>query len=224
MTQLWHRPRGHTRDVRVDDDAPLAVWTPPEHRSPSFAGAPFQLDYLWRLALEGLVAVSADADSNDTVTGQTSFAATTPTFLLRVPLGTTAVPLFVNLGQTGSVAGGAVDVIVEVDPVVDRWSTGGTTEKAMLIRKLGQAPRCSLLSGATALAGYGARVWGATIGQDVSPAEGAVQGPYWKPELPYVLDGPASLLVFTYAGTTGPTWLWSIGWAEWPTADWLSVS
>ena len=173
-------------------------------------------DPLWRLAASGRLFVSSDADENDLVTGQTSFAATTPTFLLQVPSGTTCVPMFVNLSQTGSVAGGAIDVIVEIDDA-DRYSSGGTAELALCTNKaLARTAACALYSNPTAAAGFGTRLLAATIGQDVSPAEGAVPGPFWKPEMPYTLVGPASLLVFTYAGTTGPTWFWSVGWAEWP--------
>lgn len=181
-------------------------------------------DLLWRLAADGRLFVASDADQNDFVTGQTSFAATTPTFLLQVPSNVIAVPIFVNLSQTGSVAGGAVDVLIELDDA-DRYSSGGTAETMFnpnkfaggaLTSPTARTPACTLYSGATASAGYGVRVWGATVGQDVSPAEGAVPGPFWKAEMPYFLSGPAAFLIYTYAGTTGPTWAWSIGWAELP--------
>lgn len=182
---------------------------------PHFGGVHYSADQLWRMGDGGRLYIASDADQNDVVTaGQTSFAATTPTFLLRVPAGTVAVPMFLNLSQTGTVAGGAIDVIIEIDDV-DRYSTGGTAETIFNPRKRWNlAPQCSLYSNATAKAGYGVRLWAATIGQDVSPAEGAIQGPFWRPEMPYFLEGPASLLVFTYAATTAPTWFWSVGWAE----------
>lgn len=170
-------------------------------------------DLLWKLGNSGRVFIASDAAQGDMVTGQTSFAATTPTFLLKVPAGKVVVPLFVNLAQSGTVAGGAVDVLIEIDKI-ERYSTSGTLEKSFNPRRSNNASKSKLYSGATALAGYGIRVWGATIGQDVSAAEGAVQGPYWKPEIPYFIEGPGALLVYTYAGVTGPTWLWSIGYAE----------
>jgi len=178
---------------------------------PSFGGGILTADYLWNLTQQGKVFIASDADQNDLVTGQTSFADTTPTFLLDVPAGTTAVPLFLNLSQTGTVAGGAIDVIIEIDRV-KRYSSGGTSEK--VFSPSARTGACKLYTGATALTGYGVRLWGATIGQDVSPAEGAIQGPFWKPEVPYQLVGPASFLIYTYAGTTGPTWFWSFGWAS----------
>lgn len=175
-------------------------------------------DYLWELARQGRVFLASDADQNDLVTGQTSFADTTPSFLLDVPTGTTAIPLFLNLSQTGTVAGGAIDVIIEADKRT-RYASGGTSEKVFSSRAQMAGPASKLYTGATAATGYGIRLWAATIGMDVSPAEGAVQGPFWKSEAPYFLDGPASLNVYTYAGTTGPTWFWTVCWAEIPTKD-----
>ena len=175
--------------------------------------APTMADLLWKLSNSGRVFIASDAAQGDMVTGQTSFAATTPTFLLQVPKGKVVVPLFVNLAQSGTVAGGAVDVLIEIDNI-ERYSTGGTLEKSFNPRRTNNTSKSKLYSGATAFAGYGIRVWGATVGQDVSSAEGAVQGPYWKPEIPYFVEGPGALLVYTYAGVTGPTFLWSVGYAE----------
>lgn len=181
------------------------------------------------LAVEGRVFYSSDADQNDLVTGQTSFAATTPTFLLANPSGSGRymIPLQVILSQTGSVAGGAVDVIVEIDDT-NRWSSGGTQEAVLCARTdnpLGAtavdgtgANKCILYSGATASAGYGIRLAGTTIGPDVSPAEGAIQQFIWTPQVGADILAPnSSLLVYTYAASTGPTWFWTVKWCEVPT-------
>ena len=192
-----------------------------EFRRPgtSLRGVEFTADYLWRLAQEGRLYVASDADQDDRVTGQTSFANTTPTFMLQVPAGITALPLFLNLSQTGTVAGGAIDAIIEIDSI-ERYASSGTSEKVFNTRKSRNMANKSLLySGATAVAGYGLRLFAATMGQDVSPAEGAVPGPFWKPEIPYFLEGPAAWLVYTYAATTGPTWYWTAGWAEWSSRE-----
>lgn len=173
------------------------------------------------LASQGKVFYASDADQNDLVTGQTSFANTTPTFLLDIPSGTVAVPLMMTLCQTGTVAGGAVDIIMEFDNAT-RYASGGTSETAFNARSdkgaVYQTDRNSrLFTGATASAGYGIRVMGLTTGQDVSPAEGAVQEIIWTPPAGFdFLVGPASWAVYTYAGTTGPTWFWTFKWAEWP--------
>jgi hypothetical protein len=172
------------------------------------------------LAFQGRLFISSDADENDRVTGQTSFAATTPTFLLDVPLGTTAIPLFVNLTQAGSVAGGDIGIAISIDNAGRYTAASGTAELAYNPRtSSGRTALSALYSGATATAGYGIRVFSAVTSPDVSPAEAAVQGPYWSAELPYLIEGPGALLVYTYAASTGPTWEWSIGWAEIPTKD-----
>ena len=213
MTRLYLGP-----DL-VDEENPLPVKPVDVVPEPNFRGVGFAADYLWRLAQEGRLFIASDADQNDAVTGQTSFANTTPTFLLQVPDKTVALPLFINLSQTGPVANAAFDVIIEIDNV-ERYSTGGTSEKVYNPRgSASRGNKCTLRSGATALAGYGIRAWGATIAADISPAEGAVQGPFWKPEIPYFLEGPAALLIYSYVATTAPTFLWSIGWAEWNSTE-----
>ena len=171
------------------------------------------------LASQGRIYTASDADQNDLVTGQTSFAATTPTFMIDVPSGTTIVPLLVSLGQTGTVAGGAVSVIIELDNA-DRYNTGGTAETVFNNKTAGGVftNNSTLYSGATAESGYGVRVFGVTVGADVEPAEGISNEVLWTPtSTPEFLVGPAAFLVYTYAATTGPTWFWTIKWAEFPT-------
>ena len=171
------------------------------------------------LAAHGQVFYASDADQNDLVTGQTSFAATTPTFIIDVPSGTTVIPLMVSLNQTGTVAGAKIDVIIEIDNA-DRYSAGGTEETVLCSRTdITAANLAKLYSGATANAGYGVRLQGLSIGQDVEPAEGALQEYLWVPTSGVdFLVGPAAFLVYTYAATTGPTWFWTIKWAEIPSS------
>jgi hypothetical protein len=171
------------------------------------------------LAFQGRLFIASDGDENDRVTGQTSFAVTTPTFLLDVPAGTTAIPLFVNLTQAGTPAGGDVTIEISIDNA-DKYASSGTSEAVLNPRtSSGRANLCTLYSNATGETGYGVRVFSAVTSPDVSPAEAAVQGPYWSAEIPYVIEGPGAFQVYTYAASTGPTWEWSIGWAEIPTKD-----
>lgn len=175
-------------------------------------------DICTMLAIEGRLFYSSDADQNDLVTGQTSFANTTPSFLLDVPAGTIAIPLLVSLGQTGTVAGGDIQIIIEIDNV-KRYASGGTAEKIFNPNTIpGRPPVQSVLySGATASAGYGMRIMGKTVAPDVSPAEGVDTEYLWTPSGgPEILVGPASFLVYTYAGTTGPSWFWTVKWLEVP--------
>lgn len=175
-------------------------------------GAPVgTIDFLWKASYEGKVWVAGDADQNDVVTGQTSFAATTPTFMIDVPSGITCVPLFVDLMQTGTVAGGDIELLFEIDRI-KRYSSGGTAEKAF--NPQFKTAKCVLYSGATALTGYGMTLSRYDLAPDVSPAEGAVNKPFWTPPYPVILRGPASFLIYSSAGTTGPTWFWNVGWME----------
>lgn len=165
---------------------------------------------------EGRMFYAADADQDDKVTGQTSFADTTPTFMLRVPTGTTCVPVLVALGQSGTVAGDTVNVIIESDDV-DRFSSG--TAETRYAARVGSpiTPAVLAYSTVTASAGYGTRVMGISVGQDVAPAEGISNEIIWSPTGPDFLVGPASFLVYTFAGTIGPTWYWTLKWLEFPT-------
>ena len=185
------------------------------------SGAAFSADYLHQLAQEGRIFFASDADQNDQLTGQTSFADTTPTLLLNVPSGYCAVPLYLRLMQAGTVAGDFIDVILEIDNIA-AYASGGTAE-TILSSRTDQpvAPSCGLYSGATATAGYGVAVAHYRMAEDVDPASADAQqfGLVWQPAVPMYLVGPASFKVFTFAGTTGPTWRWSIAWAEVPVAE-----
>lgn len=183
-------------------------------------GSVFTATYVQALGLEGRIFYSSDADQNDYVTGQTSFANTTPTFLLRVPSGTTAIPLAVRLRQAGTVAGGQIDVIIEIDNA-DRYSSGGTSETVLSSRTDNPVTNnCTLYSGATAAAGYGVRIFGLVgLEQDVTPLYPELSGVDWIGDGSDYLVGPAAFAVYTYAATTGPTWSWAVKWAEIPSTD-----
>lgn len=211
--QTFRDEAGTLIEVSAQNPFPVTAYFP----GLAFGGSPVMADYLWAAAADRRIFIAGDGDQNDTVTGQTSFANTTPTFMLHVPAGTTAIPLFVNLGQTGTVAGGDIELAIEVD-YVNRYSSGGTSEKVLSTRR-GGTNRSLLYSNPTALAGFGQTIVRLDIGPDVSTAEGAIPGPFWKPEVPYILEGPAAFLIYTSAGTTGPTWFWNIGWMEIPSVE-----
>lgn len=183
-------------------------------------------NWVMELAAQGRVFNSGDADQNDTVTAQTSFATTTPTFMIDVPLGTTCIPLKFQLTQSGTLAAAVIPVLFEYDKI-DRYASGGTAEKVMNHRPDfvnadgSQKNLCTFYSGATANAGYGMMLDRFQVGQDISTAEGAVNEILWTPEMgaPPILVGPAAFLVYSYVGTTAPTWLWACRWAELPTSE-----
>jgi len=174
------------------------------------------------LAAQGYMYRFAGSALNTTATGATSFATTTPTFLLHVTAGTqyAIIPAEVRLFQAGTVAGGAVTVLIEADNA-DRYTSGGTAMTAANVRTDGAALPSGVAGYSTvgsaivATDAVGIRLAGYLLGQDVSPAEGAVNEVVWAPQAGPDLLVPtatlgASLLVNTSAATTGPTWFWSI--------------
>jgi hypothetical protein len=176
------------------------------------------------LAARGQMFNASAAAQNTTVTGATTFATTTPTFLLDVPADTITIPAYMSLNQAGTVAGGAVSVLMETDNA-DRYTSGGTA--ATVLNKLTTGGKSALStlysatgSAITATDAYGVRIMGLVTGQDVSPAEGVITEIVWTPTSGIeLLVGPAAWLVYTYAAATGPTWLWSFSWAEIRTVD-----
>lgn len=190
-------------------------------------GSLFSSDYLHMLSREGRIFCSRDADEDDTIAGQTSFAATTPTLLLAVPDEYIAIPLWVRLVQTGSVAGGAISIHVTADNT-NRFSSGGTTQTVKSLRTDNPvATGCTLYSAPTAAAATASVVIvdHDIIAADVAPASADAQrfDYLWTPGknggAPIYVVGAGCFMVFTYAASTGPTWLWSIGWAEIPESE-----
>lgn len=183
-------------------------------------------DVSWVFAQHGRQFFAADADQNDRVTGQTSFANTTPTFLLHNPStsGVVAMGFVTRHTQAGSVAGGDINVEYSTS-TPSAYSTGGTAEKAISggIGMTGAPTEaCTLYTGATATAGYtGIKVYGHVLGPDVSPAEGVINNPEYHAPAGLWLWPNSSLDIFTYASSTGPTWDWNVEWWEIPVA-WLT--
>ena len=153
------------------------------------------------------------------VTGQTSFAATTPTFILYgANVALPAVLSGVSLAQVGTVAGGVISLAVAVD-TTNRFSTGGTAVVPQNMRTDSATASVYTFSyGATAAAaGTGTRyIWEgsapATLGTVTSldfldglvlDKAGSTAGKF-----------TGSLLVYTWAATTGPSWKFQFEWVE----------
>ncbi len=98
-------------------------------------GDAFSADWKWHLLQQGRIYIATDADANDAVTGQTSFADTTPSFDLEVPSGTTCLPLLVRLGQVGTVAGGAITVNCALSINAACYASGGTSKPDGMLRR-----------------------------------------------------------------------------------------
>ena len=187
-------------------------------------GAAFIADYEMKLALMGRTFSSTGAAAN-TSSGAlaTSFAATTPSFLLDVPTGTICIPQRVQLVQTGTVGGGAVQALIAVSRTAIAYASGGSIITGWSTRTDSQyAPGCTLYLSATATTALLTRQVGQfQVGPDVSTTEGANNTMLWTPERynqPLILIGPASFAVFCWSTTTGVDMFWNLGWSEVPPA------
>ena len=185
------------------------------------------------LAAEGYMYRFGGSALDTTATGATSFATTTATFLLEVQAGTqyAVIPAEARLFQAGTVAGGAITYLMEMDNA-DRYTSGGTAMTTLNVKTDGPAIPSGVTFYSTAggaivsTNAVGVRMDGALLGQDVSPAEGAVQSIIWTPQAGIDILAPtaslgASWLINTSAAVTGPTWLFSFKAAVVPLA-WLT--
>jgi len=175
-------------------------------------------DPLGWLAAEGMVYRFSGSALNTVATGATSFATTSPTFLLNVAASAevAVIPAEMRLFQAGTVAGGAITYLMEMDNAA-RYTSGGTAMTVQNAKTTGPAlpsgvaMYSTVSSAIVATNAVGIQMDAALLGQDVSPAEGAVQTISWEPKagLDFLVPNGtvgASWLVNTSAGVTGPTW------------------
>lgn len=146
-----------------------------------------------------------------TITAQTGWVATTPTFIFYKTSSQTTKRLVVSLmglEQTGVVAGGPINIIGAIDPT-NRYSAGGTavTPQITTTQQVasGSTPEFSFRYNATASA--------AGTGDDIPryfnigtfPAETGSTLPTVDFQDEIILNGPSSFLVYIWAATTAPT-------------------
>lgn len=165
-----------------------------------------------RLLFQGRRFIATHQTQGTTITGQTSFAATTPTFLLRQNATTVRVVIRnIALTTMGTAPGGNVNIAVVVD-TANRFSAGGA---AVVPQNLNEASATasgitSFLTNPTATAeGATHRVVTQTgIGTTV-PTTVFID---YKDGL--FLSVTSSLLVYTWAASTAPSWLFNFEWSE----------
>lgn len=146
------------------------------------------------------------------ITGQTSIANTTPTFLLRQSGATVrAILRSITLTQMGTVAGGTIFIAVVLD-TADRFSAGGVaiTPQNVSGDSATASAITSFLTNPTATAaGAGTRV----IVQTGAPATlGTITQILFNDGV--IVPTTGALLVYTQAGTTGPSWGFVEEWEE----------
>lgn len=166
--------------------------------------------------------ISNAARQTALATGGLSFSDTAPAFIVDFPSGTTGVPLEVTLNQGGTVAGGAITVILTYDNKL-RFSSGGTAITPRSLRTdtpVAAAATAYGTSPTAAAVGLEMTLDAQLIAQDVTPAVDVnFPGVYkWRsdPHTLVHLVGPASLVIYTFAATTQPSWFFRVVWAEFP--------
>ena len=160
--------------------------------------------------------VSNAARETALAVGGTSFSDTAPAFVLDVPSGTGVVPLEIDLRQGGTVAGGVITVLATLSDKVRRAS-GGTSHTPQNMRfDEPQTSGCSFYTGPTAAANDDdISLFSGLYEHNLDGAVTASQV-FWSARHSYApyLVGPASLVVYTFAGTTQPSWFFTVKWAE----------
>ena len=172
---------------------------------------------------EGRVFCSSDADGNDTLAAISGWVATTPQLLLDVPVDTTIVPLWVNASNSGTTDGTTGAYILMYDGV-DRYGSAGTVEAVTPMRT--DAPVSSnvdVYSTPTANGATAARtlyLQSYETNNGTITALGANDNLDWTARTHFspMLVGPAGFLVWFEGDATSP-FAWSLGWAEFPTAE-----
>ncbi len=189
-------------------------------------------EWYMQLAIEGRVFEVSNATKGTAAytLGGTSYGDTVPAFLIDVPSGYTVIPLEILMKQAGTVAGDLIYVLLTVDNKL-RYSSGGTVMTVRANRTDAPvASACSAYNGISAITAAAAALqrtfWASLMSPDVSPTADVGFPGYdncveWtaKKFVPPVLVGPASLVIYAYAGTRAPSWLYTIKWAEFATAQ-----
>ncbi len=156
----------------------------------------------------------ANSDPTVFVTGQTAFLATTPTFMLRMAAAAGRVILrSITLSQAGVVAGGLISGLFVID-TTDRFSAGGlaVTPQNQNEESAQASIITSFLTNPTAsAAGVGTR---AIIPFSAPASLGFVTTIELEDGI--LLSPTSSALLYTFATTTGPSWLYNFEWEEVP--------
>ena len=172
---------------------------------------------------EGRVFCSSDADGDDTVAAIATWVATTPQLLIDIPSGTTVKPLWVTANNLGTTDGTTGAYIIMYDGV-DRYNTSGTAEAITNMRaddNIGSA--VAVYSTPTANGATAARTLFLQSYETNSGAQAALGAPdnlNWTARNHFspLLVGPSGFMVWFEGDATSP-FAWSLGWAEFPTAD-----
>lgn len=146
------------------------------------------------------------ANPATTFTGQTSWVATTPTFLIRKAAASPATRTIlkrIRLSQDGTVAGSDITIAIMID-TTDRYSAAGTLiAQAQPSMAQNETSSFTVRANATASAASANVRTIDTVKIDASL--GAVFE--YDTEGQIMIAETGSILIYTYATATGPTWI-----------------
>lgn len=145
------------------------------------------------------------------ITAQTGWVATTPTFIIYKTSSQTTRRLIVSLislEQTGTVAGGAINIIGAIDPT-NRYASGGTAVVPQLTTlqqvASGTTPEFAFRYNATASAAGASDDIPRYFNIGTFPAATGTTLPTIDCQDEFIIKGPGSFLLYVWGATTGPT-------------------
>lgn len=150
-----------------------------------------------------------------------------PSLLLNVPSGTTAIPIEVMMDMVTEGSSEDTYLAICIDDA-DSYTSGGGAITPINMRK--DDPRnstCIFKSGTTTIVSPtntdDDTIYSIHIDAEATPVTvyPGVPTMLWtaRANIPPVLIGPAALLVFIHHATDDSTWMWSVKWAEFATAE-----
>lgn len=182
-------------------------------KSQSYAhGNPTLIDvgYRHRLTRKGRRFIATHQTLGTDITGQTSLVATTPTFLLYQASEATLIAInSIVLSQSGTVAGGLIDLVVGIDNT-NRFSAGGTvvTPSNLLAGDATTANSTFRTNPTATAAGTTDYIFNRTVAASL----GAVSVLDIGDEV--VIPQTGSLVIHTAASGTGPSWRFEVDYTE----------
>ena len=151
------------------------------------------------------------------ITGQTSLALTLATLHFHNNGAKAMVPLWLNFTQTGSVAGGRIEVVIYAFDV-DQFTSGTACEVNCTNRQKKSGSQVTVDHTSTipsiTPAGNNVELYSTEVFQTVSAVSNGEPTNFLPSPGCWVIAPLGGLAIYTNAASTGPTWHFDCGWAE----------
>lgn len=145
---------------------------------------------------------------NTAVTGQTSFAAGTSFLTFDTDSATRMIPNSIILAQTGTVAGGAITVILATD-TINRISSGTAITPTPTFREATTSTGLTVKHTVTNLTASSVKYFAPIVIPNVLSTTTSIQlGDA------YAVGPSSSFLVYCFAATTGASLFFNVEWVE----------